>query len=278
MLNYSAAMYGRIYRNIKKLFCSLTSPILPQLSDRTTILGFHIIEENRSDGLPPKIFEEIVKYVKDNWNIVTLENLLSNPTGEKIAFTFDDGYNSVYQYAFPILERHNVPASLFLPTFFIDGTFDDKKRETMSLHKSQFVTWNQVKETSGLITIEAHTHTHQYCKKYNDPALQADIAENISQIILHTKRKPIALAYPGGSYNDFHSSMPILLKQLDIPFGITTIFGPIGLGGFPYFCPRIIIENSDKLVDVKAKIEGSRDAIRLLQRLKSYKSLRLFNW
>ena len=274
MDSYSAL----IYRSVKKLFCNLAEPFLPKLLDRTTILGFHIIEENRIDGLPPKIFEEIVKDVKDNWNIVSLENLLSNPNGEKIALTFDDGYSSVYQYAFPILEKYNIPASLFLPTFFINGTYDNKKRDLMSLHNSQFMTWHQVKEMANLFTVEAHTHMHQYCKKYNDPALKADIEENISQIITNTNRRPIALAYPGGTYNDFHSSMPVLLKSLNIPFGVTTVFGPIGLGGFPYFCPRVIIENSDQLSDVRAKLEGNRDAIRLLHRIKSYKSLRLCNW
>lgn len=46
------------------------------------------------------------------------------PDGEFFALTFDDGYLDTLTQALPVLERHNVPATIFIGTQFIDGTLE----------------------------------------------------------------------------------------------------------------------------------------------------------
>ncbi|MCK5768708.1 MAG: polysaccharide deacetylase family protein, partial [Candidatus Atribacteria bacterium] len=76
----------------------------------------------------PEEFEKQVKYLKENFKIYSLEkliNLLStpkidNPIKENIAvITFDDGYKDNYIYAYPILKKYQVPATIFLISGFI---------------------------------------------------------------------------------------------------------------------------------------------------------------
>ena len=71
----------------------------------------------------PEEFEKQIKYLKKNFKIYTLEqliNLLStdkidNGTKENIAvITFDDGYKDNHIYAYPILKKYQVPATIFL--------------------------------------------------------------------------------------------------------------------------------------------------------------------
>jgi peptidoglycan/xylan/chitin deacetylase (PgdA/CDA1 family) len=63
--------------------------------------------------------------LKGKFRIVTLEEAAgivhgrSKPAGTSVLITFDDGYRDNYDEAFPVLQRHGVPAAFFLPTAFV---------------------------------------------------------------------------------------------------------------------------------------------------------------
>ncbi len=65
-------------------------------------------------------FEMHMKYIKEHYEIVSLEDLVKEcPHDEKrnqVAITFDDGYRDVYRNAFPILEKYQIPATVFITT------------------------------------------------------------------------------------------------------------------------------------------------------------------
>ncbi len=90
--------------------------------------------------------------------------------GKKIVvLTFDDGYESVYSAAFPILSELNIPATIFLNTAFLDSEepfpFDRwgvAQRSSAPPSDWRPLSRAQCKEmqVSGLIELGAHTHTH----------------------------------------------------------------------------------------------------------------------
>jgi len=72
-------------------------------------------------------FERQIAYLKSRFRILPLGELAatrragsSAPTNA-VAITVDDGYEDFYQYAFPILKRHAVPATLFVVSRFAAG-------------------------------------------------------------------------------------------------------------------------------------------------------------
>lgn len=73
----------------------------------------------------PEYFEQQVRYIKANYNPVSLVGLMQHQrdTGKMpnhaVVITVDDGYQDFYEYAFPILKKYNVPATLFVTTGFI---------------------------------------------------------------------------------------------------------------------------------------------------------------
>jgi peptidoglycan/xylan/chitin deacetylase (PgdA/CDA1 family) len=79
----------------------------------------------------PHTFETQIRFLMNCCNIVPLEELtkpnLHNShqrnSHPKCAITFDDGWYDFYLYAYPILKKHGVPATVFLPTDYI-GTDD----------------------------------------------------------------------------------------------------------------------------------------------------------
>lgn len=77
-----------------------------------SVLTFH----NEDDEA---LFEQIIIALKAKYKLVSLEQLeelllQKRPTKNICHISFDDGEISFYNKAFPLLKRHNVPASLFV--------------------------------------------------------------------------------------------------------------------------------------------------------------------
>ena len=68
-------------------------------------------------------FERQVAFLAKNFLVIglgDLEHALSQPHGQFVLLTFDDGYRDNFSTAFPILKSHGVPATFFIATGFID--------------------------------------------------------------------------------------------------------------------------------------------------------------
>lgn len=72
-------------------------------------------------GLDVNLFREQIAFMKSNFNIVTMEQVLEAiSTKEKLPekallLTFDDGYADNYTVAMPVLEEYGVQGSFFIP-------------------------------------------------------------------------------------------------------------------------------------------------------------------
>lgn len=97
---------------------------------QATILNYHGV---LSAGFPFQVpqhvrvdaFEEQIDYLSRNARCVSLRDLVEQARNDRIAprtvaVTFDDGFQNNLSHALPILERSRVPATLFVPTGFMD--------------------------------------------------------------------------------------------------------------------------------------------------------------
>lgn len=68
-------------------------------------------------GLDVTLFREQIDYLKTNFHIVTMEEVIAACSGETelpekaMLLTFDDGYIDNYTFAFPILEEFGIQGS-----------------------------------------------------------------------------------------------------------------------------------------------------------------------
>lgn len=68
--------------------------------------------------ISPSAFDQFLTWLRREYRIVSLAELVANPVGA-CALTFDDGWEDNFRFAFPILKKHRIPASIFLVTGLI---------------------------------------------------------------------------------------------------------------------------------------------------------------
>ena len=93
---------------------------------QVAILMYHRVcpdEENQYlEALSVESFERQMEYFSRNYEIFSLDELVQHivsedfPSEKAVVVTFDDGYKDNYLYAYPILKKYHVPATIFLAT------------------------------------------------------------------------------------------------------------------------------------------------------------------
>ena len=72
------------------------------------------------------VFERHMRFLRDQFRVISLQETVDRWTNgdwdkeeQYCVVTFDDGWLDNYQYAYPILRKFEIPATVFLPTDFI---------------------------------------------------------------------------------------------------------------------------------------------------------------
>jgi peptidoglycan/xylan/chitin deacetylase (PgdA/CDA1 family) len=120
--------------------------------------------------LDPGLFDEQMAWLAETGRAISLDTALARlavrepvgaaaspdgSTSNPVVVTFDDGTTDLVDVALPILERHQVPATVYVATRHIDEQLPWPA-------DGQPMTWAGAKEmaATGLVTIGSHTHSH----------------------------------------------------------------------------------------------------------------------
>lgn len=102
---------------------------IEQSSAKAVILLYHQVINAEYDPLrlavSPRDFLAQMRYLKKNYNIISLDKLASylkqgRIPGKSVVITFDDGYVDNYLYARPILEKLEIPATIFIVSSYVN--------------------------------------------------------------------------------------------------------------------------------------------------------------
>ncbi len=134
------------------------------------VFGYHRFVEKvrRPDTeITPAAFEAQMKQLKDKGiTVIPMQDFLAWKRSEKAIpprsaiITFDDGWKSQYEVAWPILKKYNYPVTLFIYTEGVRGGH---------FGGGEALTWEQLGEMRDAgADIEDHSATHQDLRKPYD--------------------------------------------------------------------------------------------------------------
>jgi biofilm PGA synthesis lipoprotein PgaB len=186
-----------------------------------------------------------------------------------ILLTFDDGMKDVYPRVFPLLKLFGYPAVIALVGKWMDVPAGETvDYDGKPLPRSDFVTWEQVREmqASGLIEVASHSYdlhrgipanpqgntqpaatTRLYANgRYEDDAaylarLRFELRDSISQ---HTGKAPRIIVWPYGRSN---LAAQEVAAELGMPIGLTLVDGFNDATTPKAIWKRQLIENSPSL-------------------------------
>ena len=134
----------------------------------------NIIEESQIRFINPKNFEDELK---------------SNKNERKVLLTIDDGFESFYKNAWPILSKRKIPFILFIST-----------REVGAYN---YMNWNQIREISknNFVEIGNHSHSHEYLVDEEINFIKSDIEKSINIFKKELGKNSVFFSYPFGEYS-----------------------------------------------------------------------------
>ena len=180
------------------------------------IVLYHHVETSTppSTSISPRDFRRHLEYLRDNdYHVIALDIMIDHlrnqtPLPDRaVAITFDDGYASIYENAFPILQQFDMPFALFLSTDPIDQ------------RQNNYMTWNEVRELSDAGAVIAnHMVYHPYMLEHEDQETEVqwlarqreELLTAEATITAETGQNHRFLAYP---YGEFNAELKMMLAE-----------------------------------------------------------------
>lgn len=209
---------------IKKIVLSIISTIVIIIVglivyDRVTINNMYYISEKNLE-IPIFVYHNIVKSKSDieydymqtdvdtyenqikglqkvGYHFINYNDLQEYKDGKKKIYkksciiTFDDGYEGVYENAYPISKKYNIPITMYL---IIDN-----------MEQTGVIKWEEAKEMSesGLVTIASHSMDHpQFTTLTTNEAVE-NVNNSYAAIEEHIGKQEMKIfTYPYGLYTE----------------------------------------------------------------------------
>ncbi|HXQ01494.1 MAG TPA: polysaccharide deacetylase family protein, partial [Candidatus Udaeobacter sp.] len=181
----------------------ITKPVVDQTAQVLIFCYHRLVDKIRYPGteITPPAFEAQMKELKDRGiTVISMQDLLAWKKGEKnipprsAVVTFDDGWKSQYEVAWPIMKKYGYPFTMFIYTEGVRGG---------SLGGGEAITWEQLADMrDNGVDIEAHSATHQ------------DLREGHTIMLASTGGKRTRTKLTGPQYEQWIQNEVVGSKQL----------------------------------------------------------------
>ncbi len=219
-----------------------TPPPLPLKQVQVPILMYHHLRVNPLPFNPiwaalfvsPFQFQQQLEYLSSHaYTTVTLDDILDALDGKKtlpqkaVVITFDDGYQSFYDNAFPLLKKNNMQAIDFIITDVVGS--------------GVYLTWNEIKTmyASHFITFGAHTKHHPFLTAISNILAQDEITGSKRDLEKQLKSPINWFAYP---YGDYNQKIITIVQEAGYKGAVSTVPGKIQIKDKLFAMPRVMVD------------------------------------
>ena len=261
-----------IIKNMKKLtefICAVLYAMLLLRFHRKPcriIIYYHCI--TRKDV---KCFERQMAFLAKKCTVVKASDILTYKAGDKksiVSITFDDAYECVKEIAIPILNKYNLPATIFVPLGNMGHKPEWDIPDTCPYKNEIIMNEHDIKELDlkGYEML-AHSFSHRLLTKIETSSLKDEILRSKNILEALVGHEVPGMSYPNGAYND---KICEAAKQAGYQYGFTiepyiADYSPSNME-----IGRFSVEPHEGLLTFRLKIIGAYQAIRYLRNIKSY--------
>lgn len=232
-----------------------------ELAVTVPILMYHRVSSRPVRGLErycvsPERFEQQIGYLRRNgyWG-VTPENLLhalgrNVPLpGRPVMLTFDDGYADFAEHAWPVLQRHDFCATVFVVADAVGGR---AAWDTDHGSPAELMDWTTLAELSaGGVRIENHGAAHRPLSRLSVRECYRDVLRGAALIAKATGRTPLAFCYPYGAHDRVAECV---VREAGAQLAFTAAAGVATLASHPLRLPRVEVSGFDDLQSFARKL------------------------
>lgn len=238
-----------------------------------TIIGWHRLDAT-SQGLSIGV-DDFQRHLDEieNWGatVLPLDQALAGLQAgtlpdRALVLTFDDGYASVIEKAWPLLRERGMPAT----SFVVSGAWDGKRRYPWDLDEPEHDTIrlsrpDEIADAarSGL-DIGSHTVTHPWLPRLDVADLKRELVESREAISELIGRPVTSLAYPTGGWD---STVRAAAEDAGYASGITVDRG-LNTARTPPLSLRRSFAPSDA-ADLRIVLDGGYSVLRPLDTVRS---------
>ena len=177
------------------------------------VLCYHALSPTWDAALSttPELFERQLRtLLRRGYRGATFTDAVTAPPAERVlCVTFDDAYRSVDRLARPILDRLQLPATVFAPTDLlgVEGPlrWDGIDHWIGGPHESELtpLSWQELRALAGHgWEIGSHTGSHPHLTQLDDAALDSELTRSKAACERELNAPCTSLAYPYGDVDD----------------------------------------------------------------------------
>jgi peptidoglycan/xylan/chitin deacetylase (PgdA/CDA1 family) len=164
-------------------------------------LLFHMVTSRQLahfSHFPPDKFKLLLDELRARKSATaTVKEALADPAKRAVVITFDDGFETFYTQAFPLLEDYGVKVTLFPIAGFVG-----RRSEWDALPLQQHLSKGQIREISDCgHEIGSHTMTHADLTMLPMHDLERELRDSKAVLEEITGRPVVSLSFPFGSWN-----------------------------------------------------------------------------